>query len=170
MFLIHKHSIVQRYSSQNNSFEKILACDIKEGDILRGYDIINSKYTKFKAVSKVVIPARIIELRTTSFEKILISETTLLASTKGVWNFRCPVNAVKLFKKPSVSNVLHTPKPLGSSFGEIAAFISIAAAEPDNTILVDDFVYVTEAWNGQQIKGKSSNNLKASVVTRLSKD
>jgi hypothetical protein len=169
MFLIHKHSIVQKYNKSLGGYEKILASEIQEGDILRGYDLINLKYTKMRVASRVAIPARTIELRTTHFEKILISESTILASTRGPWNFKCPFQ-VKLFKKLPFANSLNTPKPIGSDFGDIAHFISIAISEENPTLLVDEYVQVTENWNGQQIKGKSDNNLKTSVVTRLSQN
>jgi hypothetical protein len=167
MFLIHKHSIVQKFDKSTGAFEKILASDIEEGDILRGYNLLMQKYTRVRVASKVTIPARIIELKTSCFEKIIISETTILASTKGPWHFKSPTQ-VKIFKKPPVANCLSTPKPIVTNFGDIAPFISIATSEENPSLLVDDYVHVTENWNGQQIKGKSSNNLKTSVVTRLS--
>jgi len=167
MFLIHKHSIVQKFDKNTGAFEKMLASDIEEGDILRGYDLIAQKYTRIRVASKVTIPARTIELKTTCFEKVFISETTTLASTKGPWHFKSHTQ-VKLFKKPPVANCLSTPKPIFTVFGDIAPFISIATSEDNPSLLVDDYIHVTESWNGQQIKGKSNNNLKASVVTRLS--
>jgi hypothetical protein len=167
MFLIHKHSIVQRYNKSAALFEKILASDIEEGDILRGYDLLSQKYIRVRVASKVTIPARIIEVRTSCFEKIIISETSTLASTKGPWNFKSSTH-VKIFKKPPLANCLNTPKPTTTNFGDIAPFISIATSEENPSLLVDDYVHVTENWNGQQIKGKSDNNLKTSMVTRLS--
>lgn len=167
MFLIHKHCLVQKYIASTNSFERILATDVKEGDVLRGYDVHNLKYTKHRVASKVNVPARIIELKTTSFEKVIISETSYLASTRGPWHFRCVTHGVKLFKKNPLAGSIHTPKPISTSFGDIAPFVSLAMSETDATLLADDYVYVQESWDGQQIKGKSDNNLKTSVVTRL---
>lgn len=153
MFLIHKHSILQKWNPSNNIFEEILASDVSEGDWIRGYDIFTQKYTRHKIVSRVNLMARAIKVKTSAFQTFIISEDTYLASTSGIWFYRSSQFNVKLFKKPPVAGLL-TPKPTSNRFGDLELFVSLATSA--DTMLVDDYIYVTKEWNGLKIKSMGS--------------
>lgn len=152
MFLIHKHSILQKWNQSNNSYEELLAVDVKEGDHIRGYNLFTLSYTRTKILSKISIMARKINIRTTIKEPTIISEDTYLASTSGLWTYRSSMKNVKLFKKTGVGGQLLTPKPSYMKFEELDMFISLSTGNPADTMLVDGYIYVTKDWNGLKIK------------------
>jgi hypothetical protein len=156
MFLIHKHSVIQKWNHLSKAYEDILAVDVKEGDWIRGYNLHKQQYTKSKIVSKISLMARIIKIRTSAFDKTIVSEGTYLASTSGIWDFRSSYKNVKLFKKTHIGGQLLTPKPIGYNFEELDLFISVSTGNSADTMLVDDYIYVTEEWNGLQIKSVGS--------------
>ena len=160
MFLIHKHSIIQKWNPSENSYSEILAVDVAEGDWIRGYDIFTQKYTRFKILSRINIMARVIYIKTSAFQKIIVSEDSYLASTSGSWMFRSSFKNVKLFKKPPQAGTL-TPKPVSYLFGELDLFVSVSSSA--DTMLVDDYIYVTKDWNGLKIKSVGSTGAPESV-------
>ena len=163
MFLIHRHSIVQRWNPLNNSYDEILAMDAKEGDHLRGYNLFTLSFTRGKVVSKISLIARKIALRTSIKEPTFMTVDTCLASTSGVWTYSSSTKNVKLFKKTGVGGQLLTPKPSKCRFEENDVFVSLATGNPADTMLVDGFIYVTKDWNGLKIKTASSTDTPESV-------
>lgn len=149
MFLIHKHSILQKWNPSENSYSELLAVDVSEGDWIRGYDLLTQKYTRHKILSKVNLMARTIKIKTSAFQKVAITEDCYIASTSGIWSHRSSYKNVKLFKKPPTAGLL-TPKPLSYSFEELELFVSLATSA--DTMLVDDYIFVTKDWNGLKIK------------------
>lgn len=161
MFLIHKHSIVYRLLPKGN-YEEILASEINEGDVIRGYDLFTNKFTKTKIISKVTVMARKISLKTTSLDYPVISEDTFIASTSGIWMYRSIPNNVKLFKKTE-KGMLLTPKPMSFKFDSMDLFVSVATASPADTLLVDYYLQVTKDWNGLKIKSVGSASTQESL-------
>jgi hypothetical protein len=160
MFLIHRHSILQKWNPSENSYSEILASEVEEGDWIRGYDLFTQKYTRGKIVSRVNIMARTIQVKTSAFQRIFVTEDCYLASTSGIWNYRNTQKSVKLFKKPPVAGLL-TPKPMGNLFVDLDLFVSLASST--DTMLVDDFIYVTKDWNGLKIKTMGNTGATESV-------
>lgn len=162
MFLIHKHSIVQKFTPKGG-VEDILASEIQEGDFLRGYDLFTQTFTRTKVLSRINLMARRIAVKTSMLEPTFISEDTYLASTSGIWGYRSSVINVKLFKKTSVSGQLLTPKPITVKFEELDLFVSIATGNSADTMLVDNYIYVTKDWNGLKIKSMGGTGTAQSV-------
>jgi hypothetical protein len=160
MFLIHKHSILQKWNPSDNVYSELLAVDVSEGDWIRGYDLFTQKYTRHKIVSKINLMARTIKIKTSAFQNIIITEDCYIASTSGIWCHRSSFKNVKLFKKPPQAGML-TPKPLATRFEELELFVSLAT-EAD-TMLVDDYIYVTKDWNGLKIKSVGGTGAPESV-------
>jgi hypothetical protein len=114
-------------------------------------------------VSKINIIARKISLKTSIKELVYLSEDTFIASTSGIWNFRSSTKNVKLFKKTGVGGQLLTPKPAYTKFEELDTFISLSTGNSADTMLVDEFIYVTKDWNGLKIKSMGSTSTEESV-------
>jgi hypothetical protein len=161
MFLVHKQSIVQRLLPRGN-YEDILVTEVQEGDTLRGYDLFAGKFTKHKVLSKVSLMARKINLKTSIAEATVISEDTYIASTVGAWMYRSNVINVKLFKKNERGYLL-TPKPISAKLDMLDVFISIATTSTTDTMLVDQYIYVTKDWNGLKIKSMGSTGITSSL-------
>jgi hypothetical protein len=162
MFLIHKHSLLQKFTIKGG-VEEILASEVCEGDILRGYDLFTQSWTRVKVLSRINIMARKIAVKTSLLEPTYISEDTYIASTSGIWGHRSSIFNVKLFKKNSTGNIFQTPRPVSTKFEELDLFVSIATGNSADTMLVDNYIYVTKDWNGLKIKSMGGTGTAQSV-------
>lgn len=85
--MLHKNSIVWKKKTYRN-FEMIHPIDLKEGDIVRGYNPLTLKYEEIKIMSILKLSVPRVLVSTSSNENIVISTESFLASSHSMWCIR----------------------------------------------------------------------------------